>query len=77
MHHQHQLPGLEEWLPEFAAAAYLGSDRPTLRDLRSGHWKGITPYREWNGEHYYCRGDLDGYNANRAQRKAGINPANT
>ena len=74
--YQLELPGLEVWLPESAAAQYLGLDTPTLRDLRSGHWKGITPYRECGGDYYYRRADLDGWIANNAQRKAGTNPAN-
>ena len=73
---QLKLPGFDEWLPEVSAAKYVGLDLATFRDLRSGHWRGITPYRECGGDYHYRRADLDGYNANRAERKTGANPAN-
>jgi hypothetical protein len=68
MRHQPQLPGLEVWLQEREAAQFVGLDTKTLRDLRAGHWQGITPYEECDGKYYYCCTDLDGYNANRAER---------
>ena len=74
--YQLEFSGLDDWLPELAAAEYVDLDLPTLRDMRSGHWKGITAYRECRGDYHYHLADLDEWLANNARRKAGTNPAN-
>ena len=71
---QYELPGFDDLLPEAEAAAYVGLGTETLRDLRSGHWQGITPYRECGGEYFYRRTDLDGWLASHAKKKPDIGP---
>jgi hypothetical protein len=73
--HQLKFPGLEEWLPEAAAAEFVGLDAKSLRCLRSGHWKGLVPFTEVDGEYLYPRSYLEGYLVRKAKRKAGTNPA--
>lgn len=77
MHHQPQLPGLEEWLPETAAAELVGLDTKTLRNMRAGNGKGIVPFKKYRGRVLYPRADLESWLALNKRRKAGTLPGKT
>jgi hypothetical protein len=71
------LPGIDEWLPEVAAAELVGLDIKTLRKMRAGNGKGIVPFKKNRGRVLYSRADLEGWLINNAQRKAGTMPGKT
>lgn len=64
------LPGFE-LISESEAAELLNLDLKTLRDARSGHWKGVVPYSKRNGEIRYGLEDVLAYLDAVRKRKRG------